>query len=156
MSAATSFARELPVAKAMLGKNVVVEGHIRSQEDLIIEGEVEGTIDMTDHRLTIATNGKVRANVKVREIEVLGSIEGKIEAAGKVYIRKSAQLIGDIRSASIIIEDGGYIKGSIELSHQPANSQQVRTASSLEALANATHDAWSLTSKHSSGDLPDV
>src|SRR5580692_2611915 len=109
MSAATSFARELPVAKAMLGKNVVVEGHIRSQEDLIIEGEVEGTIDMTDHRLTIATNGKVRANVKVREIEVLGSIEGKIEAAGKVYIHKSAQLIGDIRSASIIIEDGGYI-----------------------------------------------
>ena len=93
MSAATSFARELPVAKSMLGKNVVVEGHIRSQEDLIIEGEVEGTIDMTDHRLTIATNAKVRANVKVREIEVLGSIEGKIEAAGKVYIRKSHSLL---------------------------------------------------------------
>ena len=65
MSAATSFARELPVAKAILGKNVVVEGHIRSQEDLIIEGEVEGTIDMIEHRLTIATNGKVRANVKL-------------------------------------------------------------------------------------------
>jgi cytoskeletal protein CcmA (bactofilin family) len=116
MSAATSFARELPLAKAMLGKNVLVVGHIRSQEDLIIEGEVEGTIDLIQHRLTIATNGKVRANVKVREIEVLGSIEGKIEAVEKVYIRKSAQLVGDVRSAGIIIEDGGYIKGSIELS----------------------------------------
>ena len=121
MSAATSFARELP-AKAMLGNKVTVEGHIRSQEDLIIEGEVEGTIEMMEHRLTIATNGKVRANVKAREIEVLGSIQGKLEAVEKVYIRKSAQLIGDIHSAGIIIEDGGYIKGSIELSNHPART----------------------------------
>jgi cytoskeletal protein CcmA (bactofilin family) len=141
-SAATSFARELPVAQAMLGNKVVVEGRIRSQEDLIIEGEVEGTIEMMEHRLTIAPNGKVRADVKAREIEVLlGSIQGKIEAVEKVYIRKSAQLIGDIHSAGIIIEDGGYIKGSIELSRLPADSQNVRTPpSSLEALANATHD----------------
>jgi cytoskeletal protein CcmA (bactofilin family) len=155
MSAATSFARELPVAKAVLGKNVIVEGHIRSQEDLTIEGEVEGTIDMIEHCLTIATNGKVRANVKVREIEVLGSMEGKIEASDNVYIRKTAQLVGDIHSAGIIIEDGGYIKGSIELSRQPADGQQIRTPpSSLEALANAAQDTWGLTSKHSSGDLP--
>ncbi|HXA64466.1 MAG TPA: polymer-forming cytoskeletal protein [Bryobacteraceae bacterium] len=122
MSAATSFARELPVAKAMLGNKVIVEGHIRSLEDLTIEGEMEGTIEMLDHRLTIATNGKVRANVKAREVEVLGSIQGKIEAVEKVYIRKSAQLIGDIHSAGIIIEDGGYVKGSIELSRHPART----------------------------------
>ena len=149
MSAATSFARELPVANAILGNKVIVEGHIRSQEDLIIEGEVEGTIEMMEHRLTIASNGQVRANVKAREIEVLGSIQGKIEAVEKVYIRKSAQLIGDIHSAGIIIEDGGYIKGSIELSRLLADSQSVRTPpSSLEALDNATRDAWSGTSEH--------
>jgi cytoskeletal protein CcmA (bactofilin family) len=146
MSAATSFARELPVTNAMVGNKVIVEGHIRSQEDLIIEGEVEGTIEMMEHRLTIAKNGKVRANVKAREIEVLGSIQGKIEAVEKVYIRKSAQLIGDIYSSGIIIEDGGYLKGSIELSLLPADSQNVRTPpSSLEALASATHDPWSRT-----------
>jgi cytoskeletal protein CcmA (bactofilin family) len=122
MSAATSFAIELPVAKAMLGNKVIVEGHIRSQEDLIIEGEVEGTIEMMEHRLTIAKNGRVRANVKAREIEVLGSVQGKIEAVEKVYIRKSAQIIGDIHSAGIIIEDGGYIKGSIELSRHVART----------------------------------
>jgi cytoskeletal protein CcmA (bactofilin family) len=88
---------------------------------------VEGTIEMTQHRLTIATNAKVRANVKVREIEVFGSIQGKIEAVEKVYIRKSAQLIGDIHSAGVIIEDGGYIKGSIELSRLPSDRQNVRT-----------------------------
>jgi cytoskeletal protein CcmA (bactofilin family) len=122
MSAATSFARELPVTKAMLGNKVIFEGHIRSQEDLIIEGEVEGTIEMMEHRLTIAANGRVRANIKAREIEVLGAIQGKIEAVEKVYIRKSAQLIGDIHSAGIIIEDGGYIKGNIELSRYPAST----------------------------------
>ena len=104
----------------MLGNKVIVAGHIRSQEDLTIEGEVEGTIEMMEHRLIIAANGNVRADVKAREIEVLGSIQGKLEAVEKVYIRKTAQLIGDIHSAGIIIEDGGYIKGSIELSRQPA------------------------------------
>ena len=145
MSPGMSLGGEIPRAKAVLGKNVVTQGQIRSREDLTIEGEVDGTIEMLEHRLTIATDGKVRANVKAREIEVLGSVEGKIDAVEKVYIRKSAQLIGDIHSAGIIIEDGGYIKGSIELSRLPADSQNVRTSpSSLEALASATHD-WSRT-----------
>jgi cytoskeletal protein CcmA (bactofilin family) len=157
MAAAMSLGAEIPRAKAVLGKNVVIQGQIRSREDLTIEGEVDGTIEMLEHRLTIATGGKVRADVKAREIEVLGSIHGKVEAVEKVYIRKSAQLIGDIHSAGIIIEDGGYIKGSIELSHQPADSQKINTPpSSLEALANATQDTWSLTSKHSSRALPQV
>ena len=119
MSAAPSFAVQPPSAKAVLGKSVVFKGEIQSREDLIIEGEVEGTIEMIEHRLTIASNGDVRANVIAREIEVLGSIEGKVEAVDKVYIRKGAKFIGDVYSAGIVIEDGGFIKGSIDLSRQP-------------------------------------
>ena len=96
------------------------KGQIESREDLIIEGDVEGTIEMMEHRLIIAASGEVKANVIAREIEVLGSIEGKIEALDKVYIRKGARFIGDIRSAGIVIEDGGFIKGNIDLSRQPA------------------------------------
>jgi len=125
MSTAMSLGAEMPTVKAVLGKNVVIQGEIRSREDLTIEGEVDGTIEMLEHRLTIATDGKVRANVKVREMEVRGSIEGKVEAVDKVFIRKSAQLVGEIHSAGIIIEDGGYIKGSIELSRKPADGQTV-------------------------------
>ena len=125
MSPAMSLGAEMPAVKAVLGKNVVIQGQIRSREDLTIEGEVDGTIEMLEHRLTIATDGKVRANVKVREMEVRGSIEGKVEAVDKVFIRKSAQLVGEIHSAGIIIEDGGYIKGSIELSRKPADGQTV-------------------------------
>ena len=125
MSPAMSLGAEMPAVKAVLGKNVVIQGQIRSREDLTIEGEVDGTIEMLEHRLTIATDGKVRANVKVREMEVRGSIQGKVEAVDKVFIRKDAQLVGEIHSAGVIIEDGGYIKESIELSRKPADGQTV-------------------------------
>jgi cytoskeletal protein CcmA (bactofilin family) len=114
-----------PAAKAVLGKSVVFKGQIHSREDLIIEGQVEGSIEMSEHRLTIAPNGDVRANVIAREIEVLGSIEGKAEAVDKVYIRKGAKFIGDVHSAGIVIEDGGYIKGNIDLSRIPEMSTAV-------------------------------
>jgi cytoskeletal protein CcmA (bactofilin family) len=120
MSAAPSFAAQ-PAAKAVLGKSVVFKGQIESREDLVIEGEVEGTIEMVEHRLTIAANGDVKANVIAREIEVLGTLEGKMEATEKVYIRKGARFIGDVHSAGIVIEDGGFIKGNIDLSRPPAD-----------------------------------
>ena len=81
---------------------------------------MEGTIEMVEHRLTIAASGDVKANIIAREIEVLGSVEGRIEAVDKVYIRKGARFIGDVHSAGIVIEDGGFIKGNIDLSRQPA------------------------------------
>lgn len=116
---APSFAVQPPAAKAVLGKSVVFRGQIESREDLVIEGEVEGTIEMIEHRLTIAGTGDVKATVMARELEVLGSIEGKVEAVDKVYIRKGARFIGDVHSAGIVIEDGGFIKGNIDLSRQP-------------------------------------
>jgi cytoskeletal protein CcmA (bactofilin family) len=119
MSAAPSIALQPPAAKAILGKSVVFKGQIESREDLIIEGDVEGTIEMIEHRLTIAASGEVKATVMAREVEVLGSIEGKVEAVDKVYIRKGARFIGDVHSAGIVIEDGGFIKGNIDLSRQP-------------------------------------
>ena len=121
MAAAPSFAMESSAAKAILGKTIVVKGHLLSGEDLMIDGEVEGTIDMIEHRLTIAANASVRADVKAREIEVRGYIEGKLEAVDRVYIHKGGKLVGDIHSAGIVVEEGGYIKGSIDLSRHPAH-----------------------------------
>jgi cytoskeletal protein CcmA (bactofilin family) len=118
MSAAPSFDAQPMSPKAVIGKGVVVVGQIQSREDLTIEGEVEGTIDMAGHRLTIDGQGSVRAGVKARIVEVKGSIEGQVEAVDKVYIRKGATFVGDIHSGGIIIEDGGYIKGKIDLSQQ--------------------------------------
>jgi cytoskeletal protein CcmA (bactofilin family) len=130
MSAAPSSAIQPPAAKAVLGKSVVFKGQIQSREDLVIEGEVEGTIEMIEHRLTIAASGELKAGVIAREVEVLGSIEGKVEAVDKVYIRKGARFIGDVHSAGIVIEDGGFIKGNIDLSRQPSDISKQDRASS--------------------------
>lgn len=100
---------------ATIGKAVVVKGQIISREDLYIDGEVEGTVECNDHRLTVGPNGKVKAGMKAREIIVLGTIQGNVEAADKIEIRKDARLVGDIKTARIVIEDGAYFKGSIDI-----------------------------------------
>jgi len=123
MSAAPSVGIASPGAKAILGRSVVFKGQILSREHLAIEGEVEGTIDMIEHRLTIGTEGNVRANVKALEIELFGSMQGNIEAVDKVYIRKGAKFVGDIYCAGIVIEDGAFIKAGIDLSRQPTREQ---------------------------------
>jgi len=128
MSSAPSFGIDSPSGKAVIGKNVTVKGEIHSREELSIEGDVEGTIEMADHRLTVATNGNVRANVKARDIDVIGSIHGKVEAVDKIFIRKGANFVGDIHSAGIVVEDGAYIKGCVELSRQPARKQVLNGA----------------------------
>ncbi len=100
---------------ASLGKSVLVKGQILSREDLTIDGEVEGTIELHENRLTIGPNGKVTANIKAREIIVLGSVNGNMDVTDKIDIRKEARLIGDIRSARVVIEDGAFFKGSIDI-----------------------------------------
>ena len=92
------------------------------------------------HTRGFAPTGEVKAAVFARELEVLGSIEGKVEAVDKVYIRKGARFIGDVHSAGIIIEDGGFITGNIDLSRQPepasmpARSDAALNGSDIQAI----------------------
>ncbi len=100
---------------AVIGKSVVVKGMIYSREDLCVDGEVEGTIELQEHRLTVGPHGKVQAGVKAREVVALGTIHGNVEAVDKIDIRKDAKLVGDLKTARIVIEDGAYFKGSIDI-----------------------------------------
>jgi len=89
---------------ATVGKAVKIVGQIYSKEDLYVDGEVEGTVEAMEHKLTIGPNGTVKATVRSREVVVLGSISGNVEATDKLEIRKDAKLVGDIKTARIIIE----------------------------------------------------
>jgi len=100
---------------AVLGKSVIVKGQIFSREDLTIDGEVEGTVELQEHRLTVGPNGKVIASIKAREVVVLGTIHGNVETTDKIDIRKDAKLLGDIKTARVVIEDGAYFKGNIDI-----------------------------------------
>jgi len=100
---------------ATIGKAVKIVGQIYSKEDLFVDGDLEGTVEALEHKLTIGPNGTVHAGVKAREVVVLGTIQGNVEATDKIEIRKDAKLVGDIHTARIIIEDGAYFKGSIDI-----------------------------------------
>lgn len=115
---------EIPRGVAALGKSVMVKGQIFSREDLTIDGEVEGTVELHEHRLTVGPNGKVQAGIKAREIVVLGAVHGNVEATDKIEIRKDAKLVGDIKTARIVIEDGAYFKGSIDITKSDAAKSQ--------------------------------
>ncbi len=106
---------DYPRGVATIGKSVTVKGQILSREDLFVDGEVEGMVEAPEHKVTLGPHGKVQANIRAREILVLGTLLGNVEALDKIEIRKEARLTGDIKTARIVIEDGAYFKGSIDI-----------------------------------------
>ncbi|MGA2594090.1 MAG: polymer-forming cytoskeletal protein [Bryobacteraceae bacterium] len=136
---------------ATIGKAVKIVGQIFSREDLFVDGDVEGTIELMEHKLTIGPNGKVHAGVKAREVIALGTIQGNVEASDRIEIRKDAKLVGDIKTARIIIEDGAYFKGSIDIVKtepkaapsqprpQPAATPAVAPVGASATTADARH-----------------
>lgn len=102
-------------ATAHIGKSVVIRGELSGSEDLYIDGQVEGTIELREHNLTVGPNGRVNANMNAKEVIVQGAVKGNIRAVDRVEIRKSGSVSGDLVAARIVIEDGAFFKGSIDI-----------------------------------------
>jgi cytoskeletal protein CcmA (bactofilin family) len=100
---------------ATIGKSVIVKGELSGSEDLYVDGEVEGSINLRGQSLTIGPNGRVHANIEARNVIVHGRVDGNIKASDRVDLRKSASLAGDISTARVAIEDGAFFKGSIDI-----------------------------------------
>ena len=107
-----------PSSSAAIGASMVIVGEIYSREELLVDGEVDGKLEL-QHRLTVGPNGKVRATIKAREVVVYGNVQGDVEVSDKITIKKNGSLVGDIRTAGIIIDDGAYFKGSIDIVKSP-------------------------------------
>lgn len=99
---------------AAIGPSMSVKGEIRAREELLVDGDVEGLLE-SQSLLTVGPNGKVRANIKAREVVIYGSVRGDVEVTEKIAIREQGSLIGNIKSAGISIDDGAYFKGSIDI-----------------------------------------
>jgi cytoskeletal protein CcmA (bactofilin family) len=119
---------------ATIGKSVVVKGELSGSEDLIVDGEVEGSISLKGQTLTIGPNGRVRANVEARNVIVHGRLNGDIHATERVELRKTSSLAGDIATARISIDDGAFFKGGIDIQKpEPATKAEVKPQSSAAA-----------------------
>ena len=124
---------------AHIGKSVVIKGELSGSEDLFVDGEVEGSIELRNQSLTIGPNSKVRANIFAKEVSVHGKVDGNISATNKVELKNSALLNGDISTQRIVIEDGAFLKGSIDIHKgEPAKAQQAAVSSTQTAGASAS------------------
>lgn len=108
----------------LIGSAMRIKGEIYCREALAIDGEVEGTLESTD-RLTVGANGKVTAHIKAGEVDVRGSICGDVEATERIVIRRGANIVGDVKTAGIVIEDGAFFKGGIDITRK----EQAKAAS---------------------------
>lgn len=128
---------------AVIGASIQIDGHLRGQEDLIIEGEVNGTVNLASHTLTIGSQAKIKANLFAHTVYVDGTMEGDLYGAEQVLIRKTARMKGNITSPRVSLEDGASFKGSIEMDPEAVKaaingvSNTPRSTSAVTAVQSA-------------------
>src|SRR5690606_2659385 len=120
-----------PREAAVIGPSIHIDGDLRGEEDLIIEGEVNGTVQLKSNTLTIGPQGKVSADVFAHTVFVEGYMEGDLFGSERVCVRKSAQVRGNITSPRISLEDGARFKGSIEMDPQAVEAALGKRRGSL-------------------------
>jgi cytoskeletal protein CcmA (bactofilin family) len=102
-------------ATSQLSSAVRIEGDIYAQQDLFMDGEVNGNVTVPNHKLSIGPNATVKANIKAKSVVLIGSLEGNIEASERIELRGKSSLLGGIRSPRIQVETGAFIQGAIEV-----------------------------------------
>jgi cytoskeletal protein CcmA (bactofilin family) len=111
---------------ACLGATIVVKGEITADEDLQIDGKVEGNISLRGHRLTVGRTAQLDSEINAREVVVYGNAAGNLRARDRVEIKKDGQVIGDITTTRISIEDGAYFKGHIEIERAQPSTRNAK------------------------------
>ena len=125
-----------------IGKSVVIKGELNGSEDLTIEGQVDGKIELKDHVLTIGPNGKIKAQVFAKALIVLGEVSGNVNCTDKVEIRDGGSVDGDIVSPRVAIADGAHFRGSVDMQRRggdakPQQPQQRPAAQTVPAAQQA-------------------
>jgi cytoskeletal protein CcmA (bactofilin family) len=119
-----------------LGSSLHVKGDITGSEDLLIDGSVEGLIQLDERKLTVGATAKVTADITARDVVVYGYVKGNVRAKGRIEIKKDGSVIGNLTTAQIMIEDGADFKGSIEIDRSAAKEAD-KNSSSRAAAAGA-------------------
>jgi cytoskeletal protein CcmA (bactofilin family) len=117
-----------------IGKSVVIKGELSGSEDLTIEGQVEGKIELKDNILTIGANGKIKAQVFAKALIVLGEVTGNVTASDKVEIRDGGSVDGDIVSPRVAIAEGAHFRGSVDMQRKAGQASQPAKPAQVAAV----------------------
>jgi cytoskeletal protein CcmA (bactofilin family) len=108
---------------ANIGKAVTIKGEVFSNEDLYVDGALEGRIELPAHTLTVGPHGTIKTGViQAATVVILGAVQGDVNAQDKVEIRKDATLTGNIKTARIVIEEGAHFKGGVDITGKAAEA----------------------------------
>lgn len=122
-------------APARIGKSVVICGEIKGSEDLIVDGRVEGTVNLAESRLTIGPTANVAADVSARDVLILGHVQGNVVASGRVELRAGCTVEGDIRALRLAVEDNAVFRGKVDLTQGAVKSPETVVAPQSSGVA---------------------
>jgi cytoskeletal protein CcmA (bactofilin family) len=128
-------------AAAVIGKSVQIRGEVKGNEDLVVEGLVEGTITLSGNRLTVGPHARVQANVVGRDVIVQGILDGDVVATGRVELRAGSQMAGNIRAARLSVEDNAIYSGKVELDGTGTGGDGGKAATAASGSAAASTSA---------------
>ena len=115
---------------ARIGKSVLIRGEVKGSEDLFVDGRIEGTISLSESRLTVGPNAVLAADLNARDVLVQGQVQGNIVASGRVELRAGCQVTGDVRALRLAIEDNAVFRGKVDLTQGPAGAAQAKPTES--------------------------
>lgn len=120
-----------------IGQSIHIKGELTGNEDLTIEGKVEGKIFLKDHNLTIGANGKITAEIQAKTVMVVGEVVGNITADDKVEVAATGSMRGDIVAPRVVLADGAKFKGSIDMDRKPAGASAAAKPAMEPALSGS-------------------
>jgi cytoskeletal protein CcmA (bactofilin family) len=121
---------------ASLGPGLKIKGELIGHEDLKLEGKIEGAISLGGHRLNVGSTAHIHANIVAREVVVAGEVTGNVNARDRIEIKKGGSIVGDLTTARIVIEDGAFFKGAIEI-----DSSNTQVGADLDSLLGKARKA---------------
>lgn len=113
---------------ARIGKSVVIRGEVKGSEDLIVDGHIEGTVSLSESRLTVGPNAHVAADLAAKDVLILGRVQGNVVASGRVELRAGCSVEGDIKALRLSVEDNAVFRGKVDLTQGAAKGPEGASA----------------------------
>jgi cytoskeletal protein CcmA (bactofilin family) len=133
--------------RASIGRSITIKGEVRGDEDLLIQGRVDGSVMLKEHAVTVGPEGEVKADIGARVITIEGKVDGNLTAQEQVILRTSARVQGNIAAPRVVLEDGARFRGGVDMSETPG---EVSPAQPTVSGGRSTHGSPKTSSGHPS------
>lgn len=118
--------------RATIGRSITIRGEVSGDEDLLIQGRIDGSVDLKEQSVTVGREGRVKADITGRVVTVEGEVEGNLKAQEQVVLRNSARVEGDITAPRVVLEDGASFRGLVEMKDPTGREERASGGSSVQ------------------------